>query len=533
VDVVIGLDVGTSGSRAVALDPDGTIRAVAAADHPSQLTGPGRVEQDPADWWASAASCLRAITAVTGPAPAAVGLSGQMDGPVLIGAGGRVLGRCHIWADSRGTAEAQRITDLAGPAELIAVTGKPAVPAYTAAKLLWIQAHEPDRLAATERVLLPKDYLRWRLTGTPATDPSDAANTLLFDVVRRCWAPELAAQLGIPARLLPDLAESSDVAGRVTAAAAAATGLAPGVPVVTGAGDSITAAVASGLVPSGPGLTVLGSSGNVSAVFARPLIDPAGRVHTGCHATPGTWIATGVQQAAGLALGWVRDLLPGGAGTSYQDLTALAAQAPPGSHGLTFLPHLAGTRSPHYDPLARGAFAGLSISHTAADLVRSVMEGVVFGQHDSVAVFAELGLPLPALISAGGGARSPLWRTIQANVHAVPVTHHTPAAAGAPEPAGAPEAAGVPEPAGVAKPAGVPAPVAHDSAPPADDSALGAAIIAATATRMFASLEAAAHQVRTAAGGAATPLAPDPATAAAYQAAYARYRQVARQLVTR
>ncbi len=511
VDTVIGLDVGTSGSRAVALGADGVVRAVAAADHPTQLTGPGRAEQEPAHWWASAATCLRAITEVTGPSPVAVGLSGQMDGPVLVAADGQVLGSCHIWADSRCTAEAEQITAQVGAEPLIAVTGKPAVPAYTAPKLLWIRAHEPERFAAVDRLLLPKDYLRWRLTGVLATDPSDASNTLLYDVVRRRWSAELAGRLGIPARLLPEVTESADVTGVVTGSAAAETGLAAGVPVVAGAGDSITAAVASGLTPGGPVLSVLGSSGNVSAVLGRPLIDPAGRVHTGCHATAGTWIATGVQQAAGLALRWVRDLLPGGEETSYEDLTALAGQAGPGSNGLTFLPYLAGTRSPRYDPAARGAFAGLSIGHAASDLVRAVMEGVVFAQHESVEVFAELGVPVPALITAGGGARSAVWRAIQAGVHGVPVTHHAPAQ---------PQAA--------------------------DDSALGAAIIAGTAAGAFGSLAAGADLVRAAAdaapaapNGAApaaragAPLTADAVTVAAYRDAYARYHRVARQLGAR
>ena len=286
---------------------------MASAAHPSLLTGDGQVEQDPADWWESAAGCLREVTRQAGPAPLAVGLSGQMDGPVLLGGDGQVLGTCHIWADSRATAECGQITGLIGAGQLIAVAGKPAVPAYTAPKLLWIKAHESRRFAAARRVLLPKDYLRWRLTGTQATDPSDASNTLLFDVTRRRWSAQLTGALGLPASILPDVAEPAEVTGRVTARAAAATGLAAGVPVVGGAGDSITAAIANALVPGGPVLTVLGSAGNVSAVFAEPLIDPAGRIHTGCHAMPGTWIATGVQQAAGLALQWLRGLLaPGG-----------------------------------------------------------------------------------------------------------------------------------------------------------------------------------------------------------------------------
>lgn len=312
------------------------------------------------------------------------------------------------------------------------------------------KAHESRRFGAARRVLLPKDYLRWRLTGTQATDPSDASNTLLFDVTRRCWSDQLTEALGLPAAILPDVAEPAEYTGRVTPPAAAATGLAAGVPVMGGAGDSITAAIANALVPGGPVLTVLGSAGNVSAVFAEPLIDPAGRIHTGCHATPGTWIATGVQQAAGLALQWLRGLLAPGddaAQASYAGLAglaALAAAAEPGSDGLTFLPYLAGTRSPEYDPDARGAFAGLSLGHTTAHLVRAVMEGVAFAQRESAEVLAALGVPVRSVVTAGGGARSAVWRGIQAGVLGVPVSYY-PAPGGDSSdtgPAGAGRAAG-------------------------------------------------------------------------------------------
>jgi xylulokinase len=504
MDFVIGLDVGTAGSRAAAVAADGQVLAVAAAAHPSQLTGPGRIEQDPADWWQSAASCLRSVARRAGPAPLAVGLSGQMDGPVLIGADGQVLGRCHIWADSRATAECVQITGLIGAERLIAAAGKPAVPAYTAAKLLWLKAHEPGRFAAARRVLLPKDYLGWRLAGVAATDPSDASNTLLFDVTRRRWSADLAAGLGIPAQILPDVAESAEVTGRVTEAAAAATGLAAGVPVVAGAGDSITAAVASSLEPGGPVLTVLGSAGNVSAVSGQPLIDPGGRVHTGCHATPGSWIATGVQQAAGLALQWLRGfLLPAGPArpgrrpaVSYDDLTALASQASLGSDGVTFVPHLNGRRTPHYDPEARGAFAGLSVGHTAGHLARAVMEGVVFAQRESADVLAELGRPAGSIVTAGGGARSALWRAIQAGVHGVPVRYY-------------------------------PAQPGPGSVTPPDASALGAAIIAGTAAGLFGSLAAGAALVQPAPPEVTEP---DPAQTAAYQVAFDRYQQISQRL---
>jgi xylulokinase len=279
----------------------------------------------------------------------------------------------------------------------------------------------------------------------------------------------------------------------VTAEAAAATGLAADVPVVAGAGDSITAAVANSLVPGGPVLTVLGSAGNVSAVFGRPLIDPGGRVHTGCHATAGAWIATGVQQAAGLALQWLRGFVQsaGPPDMSYEDLAALASQAGPGSGGLTFLPYLAGVRTPEYNPDARGAFAGLSVGHTAGHLVRAVMEGVVFAQRESAEVLAQLGEPVRCIVTAGGGARSAVWRGIQAGVHGVPVAYY---------PTGDQQA---------------------------DSSALGAAIIAGAAAGVFSSLATGASRVRSADADVSEPV---PAEVAAYQAAFGRYLQVARQL---
>jgi xylulokinase len=494
MDFVIGLDVGTAGSRAVAVGPGGQILAGASAAHQSHFTGPGRLEQDPADWYASAGECLRAITAHTGPAPLAVGLSGQMNGPVLLTGDGQVLGTCHIWADSRATAECRLITARVGAERLIELAGKPAVPAYTAAKLLWIREHEGDRFAAARKVLLPKDYLRWRLTGVQATDPSDASNTLLFDVRRRRWSAELSEAMGLPASVLPDTAESAAVTGRVTGTAAAVPGLAAGIPVVTGAGDSITAAVATGLVPGGPVLTVLGSAGNVSVVSGEPLLDPAGRVHTGCHATCDTWIVTGVQQAAGLALEWLRSIAatPGQpAADGYDTLTGQARQVAPGSDGVTFLPYLAGQRSPVYDPDARGAFAGLSLGHTLGHLTRAVLEGVAFAQRESVAVLAELGVQVQEIVTAGGGSRSALWRAIQAGVHQVPVIYY---------------------------------PVEGQVR---DSSAVGAAIIAGTAAGMFTSLAAGAGQLRPARPERTEP---DPAEAAAYQAAFARFRDVAAQL---
>lgn len=535
MDFVIGLDLGTAGSRAVAVAPDGQVLGVASASHGSLLTGEGRVEQDPADWWASAAGCLRVLTAHLGPAPLAVGLSGQMDGPVLIGGEGQVLGTCHIWADSRGTAECGQITGRIGAGRLISVAGKPAVPAYTAPKLLWIRAHESDRFAAVRRVVLPKDYLRWRLTGVLATDPSDASNTLLFDVVRRRWSEEITAELDLPAAILPDVAESGEITGRVTAEAAAATGLAEGVPVVAGAGDSITAAVANALIPGGPVLTVLGSAGNVSAVFAEPLIDPGGRVHTGCSAAAGTWIATGVQQAAGLALSWLRGFFTappgGGAGLSYEDLSALAGQVGPGSGGLTFLPYLAGVRTPEYDPDARGALTGLSLGHTAGHLVRAVMEGVSFAQRESAGVLAGLGVPVRSVVIAGGGARSAVWRRLQAGVLGVPVAYYPapgrpagpvrpaePVRPGEPGRPAGPD--GSPEPDGLARP---------DSSAEPDSSALGAAIIAGVTAGLFPSLADGAVQVRP---GPADVIAPDPAEVLAYQASFDQYRRVARQLAS-
>lgn len=429
MDCTLGIDVGTAGSKAVLLASDGHILGAADGSHPSIVAGNGRMEQDPLAWWDSVVLAVRSLlSAAPDVRVTCIGVSGQMDGPVLLDAAGEPIGTCHIWADTRATAECEEISALIGNERLIGLVGKPAVPAYTAPKLLWIRKHEPDRLRRVAKVVLPKDYIRSRLTGELATDPSDASNTMLFDIRMRGWSEEITSALGLSVRMLPDLLPSASWAGSLRRDAAGQLGLSENTPVVVGAGDSITAAIASGLVPSGPVLTVIGSAGNVSAVVDSPAIDPEGRVHTGCFATPESWIVTGVQQAAGLALQWLRTCLHSamGAEEGYEDLVGKAQSVPAGAEGLIFLPHLMGERSPIYTPGSRGAFVGLSVNHTAAHLVRAVMEGVAYAQRGSIDALRELGLPVERLLAAGGGAQSRLWRSIQASVNRLPVSYRKP-----------------------------------------------------------------------------------------------------------
>ncbi len=428
MECTIGIDVGTGGSKAVLLAPDGRTLATAAVAHQSIVTQDGWAEQDPRTWWDGVVRCLRSLKSDQPEAHVAcVGISGQMDGPVLLDAAGDPLGTCHIWADSRATGECEEISSLLGNDRIIALTGKPPAPAYTAPKLLWIRQHEPDRYRLTTKVILPKDYVRMKLTGSIATDPSDASNTLLFDITSRTWSEEISTALGFRPQLLPDVIPSASYAGAVRRLAASRLGLQADTPVVTGAGDSIAAATASGLVPGGAAVTVIGSAGNVSVALDSPAIDPKGRVHTGCYSTDESWIVTGVQQAAGLALQWLRDCLRSVSGLDLQfdDLVRKAEGVAAGSDGLIFLPHLAGERCPRYNPHSRGVFFGLSMEHSAPHLVRAVMEGVAYAQRESIDALIELGVPIGWLHATGGGARSRLWRCIQASVNRLPVTYVT------------------------------------------------------------------------------------------------------------
>ena len=476
---LLGLDVGTGGSRAVIVNADGVVTATATEAH-AAFDSPrtGWAEQHPEDWWRASRAAIRAALASGGTAPGdirAVGLSGQMHGAVLLDAAGEVVRPALIWCDQRTGAQCRRLTDEVGAARLIELVANPALTGFTLPKLLWVRDEEPAAWARVRTVLLPKDYVRWRLTGERATDAADASGTLLFDVAGRRWSSALLAHAGIDAAALPAVHEGPAVTGRLVRAGAEATSLVEGTPVVAGGGDQAAGAVGMGIVRPGAVSATIGTSGVVFAATDRPALDPGGRVHTFCHAVPDRWHVMGVTQGAGLSLRWLRDLIgvgatgpgassgrgpdtageggsdaPGGGGPAtpgeggsdapgggepatpreggsdaprdpYDRLCAEAAAAPPGADGVLWAPYLMGERTPHLDPEARAALVGLSAAHGRAHVIRAVLEGVAFSLRDSLTIFDEMGVPAARIRLGGGGARSPLWRQIQADAYRQPV----------------------------------------------------------------------------------------------------------------
>jgi xylulokinase len=415
----LGIDIGTGGTRAVLVNLQGELLAAASAEHaPFRSPQPGWAEQDPEDWWRAAQQAIGEVVRASGAGVDAVGLTGQMHGAVMLDAQGRVLRPSLIWCDQRTDAECEWLHREIGRERLIELTANPALPNFTLTKLLWVRNHEPEIFARIAHVLCPKDYVRYRLTGTYAMDVQEASGTLLLDVAHRCWSSEVARAAGIPEAWLPRLFESPEVCARISDSAAAATGLTAGTPVVAGAGDQGAGAVGMGILEPGSVSATIGTSGVVFAATAAPTRDPLGRLHTFCHAVPGRWHVMGVTQAAGLSLRWLRDTIA--PGVDYAALTALAADVPAGSDGLLWTPYLLGERTPHLDSQARAAFVGLTASHTRGHLVRAVLEGVAYSLKDTFTLFAELGIPVKGVRLGGGGARSPLWREIQAAIYGYP-----------------------------------------------------------------------------------------------------------------
>ena len=411
--MLLGLDIGTGGTRAVLVDQRGKLTASAAVEHVAfRSPHPGWAEQDPEDWWRAAQSAIRSVIATArAPRIDAVGLTGQMHGAVMLDAAGEVLRPSLIWCDQRTDEECDWLHAEIGRDRLIELTANPALPNFTLTKLLWVRKHEPQIFARIAHVLCPKDYVRYRLTGTYAMDVQEASGTLLLDVAHRRWSSEVARIAGIPESWLPELFESQEVCAKVSGGA----GLAAGTPVVAGAGDQGAGAVGMGILAPGSVSVTIGTSGVVFAATAAPTRDPLGRLHTFCHAVPGRWHVMGVTQAAGLSLRWLRDMIA--PGVDYATLTAGAAQIAAGSDGLLWTPYLLGERTPHLDSNARAAFVGLTASHTSAHLVRAVMEGVAYSLKDTFTLFAERGIPVKGVRLGGGGARGPLWREIQAAVY--------------------------------------------------------------------------------------------------------------------
>jgi len=419
--VFLGIDVGTTGVKAVLVDAQGRVLASATHDYPLLVPRPGWTEQDPYAWWEATVRSIREVLAGQDAEVEGVGLTGQMHGLVALDGKGEVLRPAILWNDQRTAEEAAWITEQVGAERVLQITCNPVLTGFTAPKILWVRRHEPQVYSRIAHILLPKDYVRYRLAGVLATDVADASGTSLFDVRGRRWSEEVLSALAIPRPWLPDVFESPEVVGRVSQEAAGLVGLRAGVPVVAGAGDQAAQAVGTGIVRSGLLSVTIGTSGVVFAHLDAVHADPLGRTHTFCHAVPGKWHVMGVMLAAGGSLRWLRDGLALSdwhppEGDPYDRMTAEAQEVPPGSEGLLFLPYLSGERTPHADPFARGAFVGLTLRHRRAHLVRAVLEGVAFGLRDSLEILRAMGLAPIQVRASGGGARSALWRQILADV---------------------------------------------------------------------------------------------------------------------
>ena len=416
--LVLGIDVSTTATKAVLIDEHGAVAAIGVAEYGYEVPQPGWSEQEPALWWTGGQAAIHAALSaagVDGSAVAAVGLTGQMHGAVLLDAADRVVRPAILWNDQRTRRECQLIRDAVGAQRLIEITGNDALTGFTAPKLVWVRDHEPDAWAATRHVLLPKDYLRLCLTGEHAMDKADGSGTILFDLAARDWSPEILDALRIARGLMPPTFEGPVVTGSVSATAAAATGLVAGTPVVAGGGDQSANAVGVGAVAPGVVALSLGTSGVVFASTTVPLHEEHGRVHAFCHAVPGRWHMMSVMLSAAGSLRWFRDALA--PGEDFGELVAPAADVTAAGSGLYFMPYLTGERSPHPDPDARGAFVGLDVTHDRRHMTRAVLEGVAFGLRDGLELMVEAGMPRPSQIRAsGGGLASRLWRQILADI---------------------------------------------------------------------------------------------------------------------
>jgi xylulokinase len=416
--LVLGIDVSTTATKAILVDGAGSVRGVGTAEYPYDIPRPGWSEQSPALWWDGAQTAIRAALAMAGTdgaAVGAVGLTGQMHGSVMVDAADEPVRPAILWNDQRTAAECDAIREAVGAERLVAITGNDALTGFTAPKLLWVRGNEPEAWARVSAVMLPKDYVRLRLTGERAVDKADGAGTLLFDLAARDWSAAVLAALELDPRLFPPTFEGPAVTGTISVGAAGATGLRAGTPVVAGGGDQSANAVGVGVVDPGSAALSLGTSGVVFAATDRPLFEKAGRVHAFCHALPERWHLMSVMLSAAGSLRWFRDALAPGIG--FGDLAAEAAGVAPGSDGLLFLPYLTGERSPHPDPHARGAFVGLTVGHERRHMTRAVLEGVAFGLRDGLDLMRAAGMPAPTMVRAsGGGTASPVWRQILSDV---------------------------------------------------------------------------------------------------------------------
>lgn len=490
----LGIDIGTGGSRALLVREDGSVECGVTAPHEEMvMERPLWAEQRPEDWWDAARRAVRGVLRKAGMRGAdvrGVGLSGQMHGLTLLDAEGQVLRPALIWCDQRSQQQVDWINDVAGADMVLEQTANPVLTGFTAPKLLWVRDRDPASYDRTRRLLLPKDYVRYRLTGEFATEVSDASGTALFDVRRRRWADPLVSKLGIDPAMLPAVAESTEVTGQISRVVAAETGLAAGTPVVGGAGDQAASAVGNGIVEQGLVSCTIGTSGVVFSHLDEAAYDPLGRVHTFCHAVPGRWHVMGVTQGAGLSLQWFRNHLAADvaeaaaarAAEAYDLLTEQAAAVPAGAEGLIWLPYLMGERTPHLDAFARGGWVGLTAKHTRAHMVRSILEGVAYSLNDCLSIIESLGGAVDVVRASGGGAKSALWRSILASVFGKPVA----------------------------------------TLQTQEGSAFGAALLAMVGTGAFGSVEQACRTVISERGREQ----PDPVLAGSYSQSYALFREL-------
>jgi xylulokinase len=414
----LGIDIGTGGTRALLVDGRGAVRAGYTSPHEDMhMERPLWAEQRPENWWDACVEAIRGVLAqagVTGGQIEGIGLSGQMHGLVILDSAGRVIRPSLIWCDQRSQAQVDAVNAKIGRENILKFTANPVLTGFTLPKLLWVRDNEPRNFERVCTMLLPKDYVRFKLTGDFATEVSDASGTAVFDVVNRRWSFKMMDGLGLDRGILPKCYESSEVTGQVTPQVAELTGLRAGTPVVGGGGDQAASAVGNGIVEAGIVSCTLGTSGVVFAHMEKVAYDAAGRVHTFCHAVRDKWHVMGVTQGAGLSLQWFRNQLA--PGTEYDALTAEAAQSPVGAQGLFWLPYLMGERTPHLDATARGGWIGLTARHTRADLIRAVIEGVSYSQRDCLDIIEALGVPATSVRASGGGARSAFWRQLLAGI---------------------------------------------------------------------------------------------------------------------
>lgn len=417
----IGIDVGTSATKTALFGLDGTVVAESSKEYPLYQPHNGWAEQDPADWWDAVCTTLREVTASIDPKDiVGVGFSGQMHGLVMLDENNEVIRKSIIWCDSRTAEECAEINSIIGLDNLMEITAAPALSGFTASKIRWVQKHEPENWARCRHILLPKDYIRFCLSGEYYTDASDASGMQLLDVRTRNWSDMICEKLGVDRSLLATVKESPDAVSRVSAKAAALTGLAEGTVLAAGAGDNAAAAVGTGVVSDGKAFTTIGTSGVVFAHSKNLAIDPKGRIHTFCSAVPGEYHTMGVTQAAGLSLSWFKNNIA--PTMKYSELDKMADELPIGADRLIYLPYLMGERTPHLNPLCRGVYFGLSAMHTTAHLYRAVLEGVAYSLYDAYEIVAATGTPIKEMAVCGGGAKSPIWRQMISDVYNVPLT---------------------------------------------------------------------------------------------------------------